>query len=239
MPFFNRFPVEFYNFGNEVEASVIQNISSYVDIIDELKNNVSIYEKYEILEGERPDILSQKLYGSTKYYWTFYLMNDKIRKNGFPIRSNDLVTWVKKIHPNTNLVTRDYFFTKMKIGDSITGVTSTTTAEVIDRDVNLGHIVVKGDKSFTDGETIQKTGDSTQSITLHSHSKEHLAARYFTNAASEQVDIDPTVGGGSNIEVTNLSYYQKLNDGNRVIRIIKPSSILQIYDNYKSQLAAV
>jgi len=236
MTFFSKFPVELYNFGDETDPSIIQNISAYVDVIDELKDNISIYEKYEIIEGERPDTLSQKLYGSTKYYWTFYLMNDRIRRNGFPLKSNDVVTWVKKKLPNTTLVTRDYFFTKMQIGDSITGVTSTTVAEIIDRDVNLGHIVVKGTKSFTNGETIQKTGDSTQSITLQSHSSEHLAARYFTNASGEQVDIDPTVGGGSNTEVTHLDYYQKLNDETKIIRVIRADSILEVYDNYKLSL---
>ena len=115
MSFFNGFPFTSYKVGNETDVAYIQDISAYVDIIDQVKENVSIYQKYDILDGERPDVLSEKLYGSTKYYWTFYLMNDSIRKNGFPLSSNELDVWVKKKYPNTTLVTRDYFFTKMQI----------------------------------------------------------------------------------------------------------------------------
>tara|TARA_B100001093_G_scaffold239175_2_gene229107 strand:- start:3829 stop:4548 length:720 start_codon:yes stop_codon:yes gene_type:complete len=236
MSFFNGFPFTSYKFGNETDVAYIQDISAYVDIIDQVKENVSIYQKYDILDGERPDVLSEKLYGSTKYYWTFYLMNDSIRKNGFPLSSNELDVWVKKKYPNTTLVTRDYFFTKMQIGDNITGVNSSTNATIIDRDVNLGHIVVSGVKSFTNGETIQKTGDSTQSVVLNSHSLEYNAVKYFTDASGNQVDIDPTIGGGSNTEVTHIEHYHKQNNENKSIRVVRPEMILELHDIYKSSL---
>ena len=43
MSFFSSFPIEAYNFGNEVDFSFIQNLSSYVDIIDSVKDQVSFF----------------------------------------------------------------------------------------------------------------------------------------------------------------------------------------------------
>ena len=34
------------------------------------------YQSYEILEGERPDIVAAKLYGDSDLHWTFFLVND-------------------------------------------------------------------------------------------------------------------------------------------------------------------
>ena len=34
------------------------------------------YQYYEILEGERPDIVASKLYGDSDLHWTFFLVND-------------------------------------------------------------------------------------------------------------------------------------------------------------------
>ena len=34
------------------------------------------YQYYEILEGERPDIVASKLYGDSDLHWTFFLVNN-------------------------------------------------------------------------------------------------------------------------------------------------------------------
>ena len=229
MSFFSGFPIEPYNFGNEVDFSFIQNLTAYVDIIDSVKDQVTFYESYEILENERPDVLSHKLYGTTEFYWTFYLMNDNIRQTGWPVNYKDLVKFVIKKYPNTNLVTRDYFFDKLLIGETVEGVSSGTTGVVVKRDVNLGHIIIEGTKAFTAGETIQKQGDSTKSITLHSSSAEHLATRHHINGSSEIVDIDPSVGpGGLITPVSHLDHYRNLNDANRKIRVLTSDNIVTI-----------
>ena len=37
------------------------------------------YERVQVLDGERPEQLSYRLYGSTMYYWTFFIINDDLR----------------------------------------------------------------------------------------------------------------------------------------------------------------
>ena len=39
-------------------------------------DNVVDYQKYEILDGERPDVVASKLYGDGDLHWTFFLVND-------------------------------------------------------------------------------------------------------------------------------------------------------------------
>ena len=78
--YFRNFPEIDYIFGNELNASKFENISIYSDVVDQVKNVVTAYEDYNIYPGERPDQVSFNLYGTTEHYWTFYLMNDKLRE---------------------------------------------------------------------------------------------------------------------------------------------------------------
>ena len=77
--YFKNFEVVPYLFGNEKTVNVVQNLSTYVNLIDQVKDETSLYENYYILDGERPDVLSYKLYETTEYYWTFYILKDTMR----------------------------------------------------------------------------------------------------------------------------------------------------------------
>ena len=79
MDYFKYFPRVEYVFGNEAEdigtgivvTELIQDMSLYVDIIDEIKRSKAFYLKYYIQENERPDNVSMNLYGSPSYDCTF------------------------------------------------------------------------------------------------------------------------------------------------------------------------
>ena len=107
MSYFNNFSNILYNFGSEPTQNVFQDISAYVQIIDEIKDNLNFYSTYTILEGERPDQLSQKLYGTPSMYWTFFLMNDNIRQSGWPLTAPQIQELVAKQFPKKVITTRD------------------------------------------------------------------------------------------------------------------------------------
>lgn len=226
--FFSNFPQVLYNFGNEVDQNAFQNISAYVDVIDQAKNNSTLYTKHTILDGDRPDVLSQKLYGQPYYHWTFYLMNDKLRRQGWPLSYNEVVNKAKADYPNKTLVTRDLFFEKFKVGDTVTGINSAAKATVLRRNLDLGQIVVKPTNSYTfnDGELIS---DGTNQITLTSVSEEYNSAHHYEDGDKNVIDIDPEVGPGALLtEITHLNRYEAANDDLKEIIIIKPSNITEI-----------
>ena len=81
MAFFRNFPFVNYRFGDEIDPAVFQNLTAYIDIIDQFKDDLNFYETYYIKDGLRPDALSYELYGTSDYYWMFYLLNDKSKAN--------------------------------------------------------------------------------------------------------------------------------------------------------------
>jgi hypothetical protein len=55
MSYFKDFPLQFYSFGDGEESALVQNIATYVDILDDIKLNSSFYQDHYIQGGERPD----------------------------------------------------------------------------------------------------------------------------------------------------------------------------------------
>ena len=199
-------------------------------------DNFSGYSLYNIKNGERPDLVSGRLYGTSMYYWTFFLLNDNLKTKGWPLSSKSLDQYVKNKYNNTTLTTRDYFYDKFKVGDSITGQESTAVGKVISTNSNLGTITVQSTPTFILGETIQLVGDPNKTVTLHSTSAEYNAVRYY-KSGNDIVDIDPTVGpGASLVEVTNLEYYQEQNSENFTIKVFKPETVSSVFAAYKSAL---
>ena len=83
--FFRFFPVVDYKFGTNGGTDQFENISIYANVVDQVVNNVAAYQEYYLLPGERPDQVSQKLYNTPNYHWTFFLMNDTLRESGWPL----------------------------------------------------------------------------------------------------------------------------------------------------------
>ena len=74
MPHFKRYPKVLYKFGNELDPVVTQNLATYVDIIDQVKDDITIYADYTILDGDRPDILSYRMYGDIRITGYFSML---------------------------------------------------------------------------------------------------------------------------------------------------------------------
>jgi len=246
MSYFRNFPTANYRFGNNEKAVSFQQLSVFSDVVDDIKDNVTVYEEYTILENMRPDQVSHELYGTSEYYWTFYFLNDKIREQGWPLTQLELLNQTKKDYPNTTLTTgtnlvedllTDTGAIRDKIlpGSIITGQISGVLGEVLYRRLDLGHIIIKGTKSFTAGETAILSTDANVSLVINSVVAGHLTTHHWEDADGNYVDIVSDSGvvditGASNTEVTNLDNYIRINDSLKEIRVFKPGVVQQVVD---------
>ena len=83
--FFNTFGKTFYDFTGNSSTALVTNFLKQVVPIN--TSDVVNYTKYQIRDGDRPDIVSNLLYGNPKYHWTFFLLNDRLKggKSGWPM----------------------------------------------------------------------------------------------------------------------------------------------------------
>lgn len=243
MEYFKSFNDVLYKFGNETSTVATQDLTAYVDIIDQLKDDTAAYEKGYITEGMRPDQLSYSLYGTTIYHWTFYLLNDALRIQGWPLTATELDETVKHIFDHTVLTTRERIDSQFLEGQEVEGSVSGATGKIEHRDLNLGQIVLKDVVgTFKAGEAITsiaiRDGQQLQTIVIVSAEEEYNAAHhYVSNGSSRIVDIDPTLGPGQLVtEVTNYEWYRDENNALRDIKVIRPNIIETLAASYKQAL---
>lgn len=241
MSYFKQFPITEYNFGDKEPAVAFQDLTAYVDTVDRLKDNLGFYEYYFILEGDRPDQVSVKLYDSPQFYYLFYLMNDNIRERGWPLTESQVVSKAKQDFPNTTITTTTELHDKFKIGQTVIGSISGTSGKIIHRNLDLGQVVIEGTKTFhTSTEAITS---GAESIIMQGHIAEYNSIAYFRNAAGIREDT-LTPGGTSNKDgvtlspVTHLEDYREQNDLLRKIKIPRREIVNEIDNRFLEELNA-
>lgn len=232
--YFQDFPQITYKFGNETSRALFQNISSYVDLIDNVKDNQSFFQKY-FVQNERPDQVSYKFYGTTDYHWTLFLLNDHVRRSGWPLSDSHLLERAQIKYPNKTITTKSSLITGFNPGDSIVGLSSALNGTVIRKYPDLGQIVV----SVTSGDAIigEEILSNTNTLIVDSYEDEYLSAAHYVDANGNMADFDPSVGPGALL--TEITYYDLMrqeNDKLKEIKVIKPDSILSIVSAFQESL---
>ena len=191
MSYFKNFNPVAYKFGNETSYALATNLTQYVDIIDQIKEELLFFEDYTIPANERPDQTAFRLYGNTNYYWTFFLANDHLRENGWPLTTHEVDEAVKKRYPHRMVTVKlqqpdviEYYDddnkpiyrTKLvgsapdqfEVGSIVTGNQSTTRGVIIKRDLALGTFVIDTENVVTTSEIAHQsvTPNSNGQITL-------------------------------------------------------------------------
>jgi len=79
--FFNEFPRIDYNLsgvnGNTIEVT---DIFRRVKARSKLADNVTLFDKYDVTEGERPEDVAYKAYGDSDYFWVITLINNIVNR---------------------------------------------------------------------------------------------------------------------------------------------------------------
>lgn len=83
------------NIKKETRAYALTDISRNIRFRKEILSNITAYEYYDIVDGETPEIISEKIYGNPEYHWIIMLANDiyDYRKD-FPLTQLQLQSYV-------------------------------------------------------------------------------------------------------------------------------------------------
>ena len=79
--FFSQFPKVNYNLsgvnGNTINVT---DIFRRVKIRSKIADNVSLLDKYDVSEGEKPEDIAYKIYGDADYFWVVTLVNNIVNR---------------------------------------------------------------------------------------------------------------------------------------------------------------
>ena len=74
--YFSKFKKIWYDIDNNEKYRVVTNVLQRVAFRKRLKSEGDLYVEYNMKDGDKPEIIANKLYGSTKFHWVVLLFND-------------------------------------------------------------------------------------------------------------------------------------------------------------------
>ena len=81
MQYFNEFPLVQYNLSGVNGKTVeVTDIWRKVKVRSKIANNLSLFDKFDVPEGDSPETVAYKVYGSTDYFWVVCLLNNVINR---------------------------------------------------------------------------------------------------------------------------------------------------------------
>ena len=123
----------------------VKNVFRRVKLRDDLQNNFTVFERYEIPMGFRPDVVAEELYGSDQLDWVVLTVAGILNvRNEWPLSDRDLY---------------DYSFDKY--GEDLNSVRFFETKEV--KDTN-GRLILPKGKVVDSNFTIPKPGEPTATL---------------------------------------------------------------------------
>jgi len=123
----------------------VKNVFRRVKLRDDLNNNFTLFNKYEIPMGARPDTIAEDLYGSAQFDWVILTVAGITNvRNQWPLNNRDL-----------------YNYCLDKYGESLNSVRFFETKET--KDSNNRLILPKG-KVVDSNFTIPKPGEPTATL---------------------------------------------------------------------------
>ena len=101
--YFSFFPQGTYDIkGNGIDT-LVTDLMVRVKIRAKIMNEASLYDLYDIPEGETPEMTALKHFGSTHYHWIILLTNDITdRYYGWPLTTFEFENYINDKYTNPN-----------------------------------------------------------------------------------------------------------------------------------------
>jgi hypothetical protein len=106
MSYFNKLPEMLYNFpiGDGEKVVIVRDITANVRIIKSVLENVTLYDEYDVGDGETPELVSEKVYGSPLYHWALMIVNQRYDYiNDWPLTYDRLEQYCKDKYGEDNI----------------------------------------------------------------------------------------------------------------------------------------
>jgi len=101
MAYFEKFPKILYDIDNTKNYKLVTDILRRVKVRESIRDNVELFDKYDVDSGDSPETIAYKIYGSVRYYYVILLLNNiKDRYYDWPLSYQAFESYVKDKYAN-------------------------------------------------------------------------------------------------------------------------------------------
>ena len=230
--FFDYFPKIAYDIskGDYTTYQTPTNIFLRIGVIKDTMENISSYYIYDIKDGERPEILADKVYGTSEAHWIILMANDKhdgaydwplnyndfnnyiankyrARAGGGSLTDNQVIAWSQNSVAGANSI---HHYEKVVDTTDVNSRTTTTFRYVVDYDKQT--TVAPTDVPYDYYTGLSDAG----AFSTYSVNGKTVREKIYRN------------------KVSIYDYEFQVNEDKRQIKIIKPEYYTQIVDELRN-----
>ena len=228
--YFKSFPYTLYSLDNVTTVQVVTNITNRVTLSDGVKTNLSLYDEYDIKDGETPELVADKFYGNPELHWLVLHYNDILDPRfDWPLDTNNLNRYiagkyndVNAVHhyedANGNYTNGNVYllssnaFTNFSVNDVLTNNTNIGIGYITSKISTSNVIVTVTSGGFKTGDQILKSSNT---------------------AVSANITSTAVITG---TPVTNFTLEDENNEVKRRIKILKSSYVDAVVSDFKKKL---
>jgi hypothetical protein len=228
--YFKSFPYTYYSQDDRATVQLVTNITTRVVLSDEVKNNLSIYDEYDIKDGETPEILADKFYNNPQLHWIVLHTNEILDPRfDWPQTSENLSRYIQGKYSNT-IAIHHY----EDGGGNYTNANLLLSSNVSYGLYEVGNVVVN---SSNTGKGFVSSKPSSSSIYITVTEGGFITGDRISvsNRANTTANITSvTVVSGT--PVTVYDYEDIVNETKRRIKILKSAYVDGIVRDFKKKL---
>jgi len=99
--YFSFFPKGTYDIRNDGNEKVVTDLMVRVKVRSKVLDESTLYDLYDIPEGETPEITALKHFGNSQYHWVILLTNDITdRYYGWPLTTYEFENYMTEKYTN-------------------------------------------------------------------------------------------------------------------------------------------
>ncbi len=230
--YFQKFPKTLYSLDDIATVQVVTNILQRVVLAQELQNNFSVFDEYDVRDTDTPENLAFQLYGDSELHWIILHYNNVLDPRfEWPLSVSNLVKVVEGkyaekngIHHyedsngnevNGNVIINASSFNGINVAAPIVNLTQDGIGFITSKPSATSIIVTTTKGGFQTGDQI---------------------ALGTNNQITANVTSTTTISGTA---VTNLLFEDRENELRRRIKVLKPQFIERVIREFESKMAII
>ena len=229
--YFKSFPYTLYTLDDISTVQVVTNITNRVSLSEKVKTNLSLYDEYDIRDGDTPELVADRFYSNPELHWLILHYNEIIDPRfDWPLDTNNLNRYVAGKYANVNgihhyedanlnyingnvILTSNNSFGNFVLNDPITNNTNIGSGVITSKISNSNVFITVTTGGFISGDRIVLASNTS---------------------VIGNISSTTTLTG---TPVTNLVYEDEVNESKRRIKILKASYIDAIVSDFKKKLS--
>lgn len=220
--YFTNFPLTLYTLDNGASAQLVKNIFIRFAVSNEIKNNISIYDEYDIRDDETPEILADKIYSNPELHWLVLHLNNILDPRfEWPLSTNKLSLYVQGKYNDVNGIKH---YINDETGEIVNGNVFLYATSSGFANFNAGDVVINNTGEGV-GYVTSKINDSNVNIivTVGGFKSGDVVKPLSNSLITANLLYSYTMPGIT--PVTNFVHEDEMNESRRRIRLLKPQFV--------------